>query len=664
MRFIPQLQRIPMANLSLLLSVLLVILPQLPRLPLWLSLLCLAVLGWRLLFDMGRVRLPNRILRFGLVILSILGLIVSYHTIVGREAGTALLILMLSLKLLEMQGQRDVTVVIFLGFFVIVTGFLFSQSIFIALYMLLAVTLLVATLIAFQHRQQTINPSAFKQHIFLALRLLLQAAPLALLLFVLFPRVPGPLWGLPEDTSAKTGLSDEMQPGDISNLVNSEEVAFRVRFANRIPPPGQRYWRGPVFWQYDGQKWRANTRKTGLHRQYDFDIEGQPVDYQVTLEPHNRHWLFALDLPATVPDDARFTSDFQVISRKSISEIYRYRMRSYPDYRLDNRQVPDLDRYLAIPDRSAIRTRQLVKQLRQQHPTNAGFVTGVLNYFSQQPFFYSRKAPLLFDHPVDEFLFETRKGYCEHYASAFTVMMRLAGIPARVVTGYQGGEMNPLSDYMIVRQSDAHAWSEVWLEQRGWVRFDPTSVIPPSRIELTEDLVRRRPQTRSTIILEQNWIQQSLRQAGYAWDALNNRWNQWVIGYNQDRQNALFAALGLENITWHGLAVILLVCVTLVVLILAFLLFARTAHAGNNRIIMLYQRFLRHLARRGYRKQPQETPSQFSQRVIRQQPDLAEIVSHITRYYLQLRYAAVNEQQKQQLIKQMRQSLRQLIITG
>lgn len=664
MRFAPQLQRIPVANLSLLLSVLLVILPQLPRLPVWLSLFCLGVLGWRLLFDMGRVRLPNRFLRFGLVILSILGLLVSYHTIVGREAGTALLILMLSLKLLEMQGQRDVTVVIFLSFFVIVTGFLFSQSIFIALYMLLAVTLLVATLIAFQHRQQTTNPSALKLHLFLALRLLLQAAPLALLLFVLFPRVPGPLWGLPEDASAKTGLSDEMQPGNISNLVDSDEVAFRVRFANRVPPPGQRYWRGPVFWQYDGQKWSANTQKTGLRRQYDFDIEGQPVDYLVTLEPHNRHWLFALDMPATLPDDARLTSDFQVISRKSISEVYRYRMRSYPDYRLDTSETPDLDRYLAVPDSSAIRTRQLVKQLRQQHPTNAGFVNGVLNYFAQQPFFYSRKAPLLFDHPVDEFLFETRKGYCEHYASAFTVMMRLAGIPARVVTGYQGGEMNPLSDYMIVRQSDAHAWSEVWLKQRGWVRFDPTSVIPPSRIELTEDLVRRQPQTRSTLILDQNWLQQSLRQVGYVWDAINNRWNQWVIGYNQDRQNALFSMLGLENITWHGLAVILLVCVTLVVLTLAFLLFARTAQTGNNRTIQFYQRFLRLLARRGYRKQPQETPSQFSQRVIRQQPDLADMVSRITRYYLQLRYAAVTDQQKQQLIKQMRQSLRQLTITG
>jgi hypothetical protein len=224
--------------------------------------------------------------------------------------------------------------------------------------------------------------------------------------------------------------------------------------------------------------------------------------------------------------------------------------------------------------------------------------------------------------------------------------------------------MNPLSDYMIVRQSDAHAWSEVWFAQRGWVRFDPTSVIPPSRIELTEDLVRRQPQTRSTFILEQNWIQQSLRQAGYVWDALNNRWNQWVIGYNQDRQNALFAALGLENITWRGLAVILLVCVTLAVLTLAFLLFTRTAQAGNNRISMLYQRFLRLLARRGYRKQPQETPTQFSQRVIRQQPDLAETVGCITGYYLQLRYAAVTEQQQQQLLKQLRQSLRQLALGG
>lgn len=662
MNFVRSVQRMTLANLTLLVSVLLVILPQVPRLPVWLSLLCLAAIGWRLLHDMGKLPLPNRLARMALVILSILGLFVSYHTIVGREAGSALLILMLSLKLLEMQARRDVSVVIFLSFFVVIIGFLFSQSIFIALYMFLVVTMLIASLICFQHLRQDVGLLDFKRNFLHAGRLVLQALPVALLLFVLFPRIPGPLWGLPEDAaSAKTGLSDEMQPGRISQLVNSNAVAFRVRFENRVPPPAKRYWRGPVLWDYDGRKWSANRKKTRLRRQFTFDTDGEPLDYQVTLEPHNRHWLFALDLPARLPENTRLTSEFQIISRKPVSEVYRYAIRSYTDYRLDANRPLDLNRYLTVPETAAGRTRKLVQELRQSDEAPTEFVNRVLHYFANQPFYYSRQAPLLFDDPVDEFLFETRKGFCEHYASAFTVMMRLAGIPARVVTGYYGGEMNPLSDYMIVRQSDAHAWSEVWLKQHGWVRVDPTAVIPASRIELTADLIQRRPQARNTLVLDQNWLQTSLRQAGYIWDAINNRWNQWVIGYNQAKQNALFSALGIENITWRGLASMLLVSITAVVTVLALMLFMRPVR-HTSQVIRLYQRLLRKLARSGLHKLPYETPSRFSQRISRQRSDLAVPIITITQHYLLLRYANLDQLEQVRLLNEFRRMLRHITL--
>ena len=562
---------------------------------------------------------------------------------------------MLCLKLLEMHGSRDITVAIFLSYFIVITGFLFTQSIFIGAYMFIVVLMLTTTLIAFNHlnidpaQQRHTQIQIQTQHLKLALKLLFQALPLTILLFVLFPRIPGPLWGLPEDVlSAKTGLSDSMQPGRISQLVNNHAVAFRVLFKGQPPPNNQRYWRGPVLTHFDGRRWRADTQTQRLQQTFNYTADGDPFDYTVTLEAHDRHWIFALDLPAILPRDSRLTREFQIISKEPVNDIYRYEMRSYLNYKTTPSRTEDYDSYLTLPASSAPKTRQLVAKLAQTSTSAAEYVEQVQRYFSEQPFFYSRQPPLLFDDPIDEFLFETRKGFCEHYASTFTVMMRLNGIPARVVTGYLGGEMNPLSDYMIVRQSDAHAWSEVWLAGKGWVRVDPTSFIPPERIESTVDLGRIQPETRQTLIMQQDWLARSLRQAGFAWDAVNNRWNQWVVGYNDKRQSTFLSALGIPDISWKGLAIMLFATLTVVLLIISYFLFRRQT-PSRDAISDAYQRFNDKLARIGLIRSPNETPLDFAQRVSHAQQQLAEEVHTITALYNRLRYKTVSEEGLEQL---------------
>ena len=646
------LERMPLPNSLLLVGLLLVVLPHVPHLPAWLSVASLAVIGWRCLFDAGYVSLPNRIWRIVLVVTAILALLVTYRTLVGREAGTALLVLMLALKLLEMRRWRDVTVVVFLAFFVMVTAYLFSQSLLMAIYTLVVVVILIASLISFQRAEQTISTISLRRNVRLATLILVQALPLALVLFVLFPRMPGPLWGLPDDAGiGQTGLSDRLSPGRISRLVTSNAVAFRVQFNGDIPPLTQRYWRGPVMWRYDGRSWRAEKDPALSVQRFDLELSGQPYAYQITLEPHNQHWLFALGIPASIPESGLLGREYQLLSSERVDEIYRYSMRSYLEYQLDANSLTGRGRYLSLPENIAPRSRELVGELAGQVDSKSEIVDAVLNYFASQPFYYTREPPLLFDDPVDEFLFETRRGFCGHYASAFTVMMRQAGIPARVVTGYYGGEMNPLADYMIVRQSDAHAWSEVWLKNRGWVRVDPTTAIPPSRIEQNVDLARREPELRKQLEAERRWWRRGLDQAGYAWDALNNRWQQWVIGYNQGRQNALLKALGLDRLGWYGLAALLLGVLVIALLLVGTLLLIRFPQPGN-RIALYYRRFLRKLGRKGISKGAAETPRQFSQRVAHLQPALADHIEQITRDYLLLRYTQLDDQQQRRLFRQ------------
>jgi len=553
-----------------------------------------------------------------------------------------MLLLMLCLKLMEIKKQRDVVIVIYISFFILITSFLFDQSIYTGSYMLLAVLSLITTMIIYDHpkaRRKKLLP-AVQQSAGLALTLMLQAVPLMLMLFFLFPRLPGPLWSLPEDgQGASTGLADELEPGRISKLSNNPEVAFRIKFENMPPDQKLLYWRGPVLSLFTGKKWKVLKDDSVSRLNLDDINFSIPVNYTVTLEPNNKHWLFALELPGSIPANAYLSEDMQLLQRSPVRNVTRYKMRAYLNYQLDPHGIINSHNYLQVPKNRAPRTRQFVARLREKYIHDSDYINASLNYFRDENFIYTRKPPPIDHDAVDEFLFNTRRGYCVHFASSFAIMMRLAGIPARIVSGYQGGEMNPLSDYMIVRQSDAHAWVEVWLANKGWLRIDPTGVIPDSRVEASEDILRRQDdRTRSAFKLKQGWLSNSLRNMRYAMDTLNNNWNNWVVGYNETRQKSLLSLFGADKLSLQHLALLLAAVFTASLLFITLFVFRRKQNKPNP-VNLAYTQFCQKLTRIGFTRKPSETAQNYAQRISDLRQDLHSSVATITQLYNYLRYA-------------------------
>lgn len=633
-------------QLWLLAALTLVALPHLLRQPLWLSTGCLGVITWRLLREFRGWPLPGRWLRLLLTLLGAAAILLTYRSILGREAGTALLTVMLCLKLIEMRTLRDAMVVIFLGYFLVIGGFLFSQSIFMGSYLFAVVLALTTALVALNHPGATLHNS--RRYLSTAGGLLLQAIPIMVVLFILFPRIPGPLWSLPSDAhSGRTGLSDEMSLGNITNLATSEEIAFRVQFDGSLPAADELYWRGPVLWHTDGRHWKRLTTQQAASvasEAVQFKPLNEPVSYTVTLEPHNKQWLFALDLPATLPEipgKATIRPDFQLLSQNRIDDRLRYQVSSHTRYNTGPVEQWEWQLALRLPEDNNPQARELIARWRTDSDDTRAIIKRALDYFREEPFWYTRQPPLLLsDHPVDQFLFETRRGFCEHYAATFTTMMRIAGIPARVVTGYQGGEINAVGNFLVVRQSDAHAWSEVWLEDAGWIRIDPTAVIPQHRVEALPDLTRFSSTAATPFSDDQIlWMARSWRQFKQGWGALNHGWNQWVLGFDSKRQAELMSRLGLGHLDWRGMIGLMSgLLAVLLLMITAWLLWRRPKR--EDPVVKLYQRFCNKLAGRGIEREKSEGPLNFARRVSKLRPDLADEVHLITNYYQQMRYGS------------------------
>ncbi|MBZ0093698.1 MAG: DUF3488 and transglutaminase-like domain-containing protein, partial [Sulfuricellaceae bacterium] len=551
----------------------------------------------------------------------------------GRDAGVAMVILLLGLKLLELRTLRDGLLLILLGYFLAITQFLYSQSLGMAVYLLLATLLLTAALIQLNQTGSRARPIASALR--LSTVLLAQAAPIMLVLFFLFPRISGPLWGMPNDAlSGVTGLSNEMSPGSISRLSQSDAVAFRVEFQGAPPPPQSLYWRGPVLWRTDGRLWTegrpAPQAKSG------YQGLGQPVSYTVSLEPNDRNWLLALDLPATAPPNARMTADFQVLSDHPVSRRLRYRMSSYLRYRTGDLPPQERQRALQLPVRGNPRTLALAASWRRLGQPEA-IVRQALAYYRDRHFSYTLTPPALPGRdPVDRFLFDTRQGFCEHYAGSFVLLMRAAGVPARVVTGYQGGEFNSFARYMIVRQADAHAWAEVWLQGRGWVRIDPTAAAAPERLASGAEAalggggILGLP---AAFQLDAAW----LRKLRDAWDVLNGGWNLWVLGYSQERQLQLLSHLGLGLLSWQDMAIGLMLAVGGLLAVLAFFLLRRNT-IKRDPVQAAYRLFCRRLARRGMPRQANEGPLDYAARAVLAVPERYDDIAAIGALYAELRY--------------------------
>ena len=473
--------------LVLLLAVTFVVVPHFEHLVWWATSVLSLLLLWRAFLTLAKRPIPSRLLMLPLLFAAAGAVYLQYRTVVGQQAGVTFLLLLMALKLLEMRARRDIFVVIFLSFFILLTQFLNGQEIHVAAMALLAVVALFFVLVSV-NLDETDLPAGRKFK--MVGWILLKAIPLTAVLFVLFPRISGPLWGTPGDTaSGNTGLSNSMAPGSISRLLESTAIAFRVKFDGAPPGNDKLYWRGPVFGTFNGRAWNPLSQRVSEAPAVSIQGDARSiVSYTVTLEPHDRDWLFALEAPAALPTIGEFrtrlTPEMQILANDLVRQRLRYEMRSYTSYRFNaDASESERQRWLGLPPTFNPRTLQLADEIRSLGENDAGRVRAVLDHLRRGGYEYTLSPPRLGRNSIDELLFDTRQGYCEHYSSAFVFLMRALDVPARVVTGYQGGERNPVDGFLTIRQSDAHAWAEVWLQGRGWVRVDPTAVVAPLRID-------------------------------------------------------------------------------------------------------------------------------------------------------------------------------------
>jgi transglutaminase-like putative cysteine protease len=612
----------------------LALLAHVTRLPFWVPVIVVACGLTRLKFARNGGA-PSRtvLLIVGLLVVPLLFL--RFHTFNGLVAGTALLSVGAGLKLLETKTRRDIYIITLIIYFVSVAALLEGDSFWLLAYLIGVCWLTTATLL----RVTSSGPAPdWRRSLRYGGRVLAQALPLALVFWLLFPRFAGPLWHIPSDSRTDvSGLSDTMSPGDITRLALSDEVAFRVRFAAEAPPAPERYWRGPVLDHFDGHTWTRSS--FGLAGAPPPQPLGVAYRYTVMMEPHQHRWIFMLDWPATWDlQGAGLTNDYTLTQAEPLSRAVDVTGTSYTRIQSSqplsrNARQRDLDQ----PHGRNPRTQQLAQELRSAHADDMELVGAVLSMFHQQAFFYTLTPPKLSDNSVDEFLFDTKRGFCGHYASAFAALMRAAGIPARVVTGYQGGTLNPYGDYWILRQSDAHAWTEVWIAGRGWMRVDPTAAIAPERVEhgLADTVNANEPSV-------SRWQSRTTWFAGarLRLDLLREIWRERILDFDQDSQRKLLEMLHIPEPDGQKLVMLLAVGMALVLGWLTWQVRRELAPQSKDIAARTYARLCAKLAAAGLPRRMYEGAEDYALRVASQRPDLAGTVTALCRHYSSLRYAA------------------------
>lgn len=550
-----------------------IIAPQINHLPLWCIAMAAGVLAWRAWLAWHASPLPRRPWLVALLLLSILGTYWSHKTLLGRDAGVTFAVVLLTLKTLEMRAQRDAFVIFFLGFFTLLSNFFYSQNLLVAASMLLGV---LGLLTAIVNSHMPVGKPALRVAARTAGWMALLGTPIMVVLFLLFPRI-APLWGLPADAmNGRSGLSSSMEVGTIAELALDDSIAMRVRFEGAPPRQSELYFRGPVLSTFNGRQWTPlrSTMPASMQLPPNLAVRGEGVRYQITLEGNHRSWLLTLDATPSKPELTGFTPsmtpDLQWVVDRPLNDLVRYRAHSYTDFSHGpQRNVAGLRDYLDLPAGLNPRTRQLAIDMRRDDrwagADDPTLVAAVLDRLRTGGYSYTLEPGLYGTHTADEFWFDRKQGFCEHIASSFVLLMRAMDIPARVVTGYQGGELNAVDGFWTVRQSDAHAWAEVWLAGQGWVRVDPTTAVAPGRTGSVQRLSA-----------PANVFTQAMRTVSPAfvlnlrtvWDALNNRWNQWVLNYSQTRQIDMLRNLGFESPSWEDL-LYLLIALTVALSLLA-----------------------------------------------------------------------------------------------
>ena len=626
-----------------------VILPQVAHLPVWASVLAAAVLVWRGWLALQGRPLPGRWWLVALLLVTLAATWATHRTLLGRDAGVTLVVMLLTLKTMELRARRDALVIFFLGFFAMLTNFFYSQSLPVAAAMLVA---LLGLLTALVNAHRPVGQPSLRESAGVALRMALAGAPVMIALFVFFPRF-APLWGIPSDAlTGRSGLSSSMEVGNVAKLALDDGIAMRVKFEGEPPPQRDLYFRGPVLSRFDGRNWTARGGGDGFEAAVgpgpaDLQVSGAPIRYEVTLEPSNRPWLLTLDVAGTPPQlppnrHARMTADMQWLAYRPITDLLRYRAESHPQFRYgltgwDKRPRRDFSPDLQLPPGFNPRTLALAEELRQSTGGDPdALVRAALERLRTGGYTYTLEPGVVGQHTADEFWFDTKAGFCEHISSAFVVLLRAAGVPARIVTGFQGGEVNPVDRYWTVRNADAHAWTEVWFADRGWVRIDPTGSVMPGRIgqyqrlRAPDGVVAGAIGTLSPTLLAQ------LR-AG--WEAVNNHWNQWVLNYTQSRQFDLLKSLGFESPSWQDLARI--IAGLLAAAALGGFAWARWERSQHDPWLRLLARARRRLGEAGIDTPPQAPPRALVQPVAQSTlpPELRQQLTDWLLALERLRYA-------------------------
>ncbi len=596
------------------------------HMPLWMSVplgLLLVLRWWQMRTHKARqtplwIKLP-------LVALLLLAIVSFYGNLFGRAPGSALAVGLLVLKLLETSRPRDIRSSVAFGCFVLMSALLFNQGMVFTALVLLGLVPNLAALRAIEPR----GPApGWRQELVPVVQILALALPLALFSFMFVPRLASPLWGAPGPDTGRTGLSSRMTPGNLTELLIDDSPAMRVSFADQPPPPEQRYFRGWVMSHFDGRTWS--------HARHDNDSPEtvsatRSIDYQVILEPTGGHILPALDVPLSEPDGARMLSSHELINFRPLDALHRYAMRSATVYRLQATLTPvDRRRNLALPENFDPEARALAAGWQEKYGSDhAAIAAAALDLFHNGGFSYTLVPAPLGRDSIDDFLFSTREGFCEHYASSFTFLMRAAGVPARVVTGYQGGYWSDLGSYLLVRNSDAHAWAEVWLQGRGWVRYDPTAAVRPERVSLGASAAAGS----SAAWYQNSWLQ-GLRNH---WDIVNRWWGKAVVAFNQERQKGLLTPFGISRTDVRQLTLILAIGCS-VLLALATLLTLRRRRERDP-LLESQRRLERKLARLGLARRPSEGPGDFMQRARDALPAHARQLDMLSKRFQYLRYA-------------------------
>ena len=649
-----------------------VLIPLWNVVPLSLTLLGLLVLLWRVSLWFGRGFWPPRWLRMLLVVFALTTVAVSFRPLISLESATSILAAGYSLKLLEMKRQRDALVVIYIGYFVTATAVLYSQTILQTLYLLTCLVVLIAA-------QQGLYRQSNDMPVLGSLRygaiLVLQAFPMTALFFVLVPRID-PLWSVPlPDHSATTGISDSMSPGDIARLSRSDELAFRATFTGQVPPVNERYWRAIVMDQFDGKTWRQTEYSSLRNRGIPLSSwqSGQPAldgwwrekntgyGYEIMMEPSGRPWLFTLGAAGQVVEDSFVVRTRRLESTIPVNVRKLYRPES--SWPVNTTALPEWFRQLnlQLPEGVNRRSRLLAKQMSDQAGGDPVKIAGrLMSMFGRERFFYTLSPSVLGVNSVDEFLFETRRGFCSHFAGAFVFLMRAAGVPARVVAGYQGGEYKPDQNLIQVRQFDAHAWAEIWVEGQGWLRFDPTAAVSPTRIESGLE---------AALGSEGSFLADSpaslyryrnidfLNRFRLAYENLEYQWQRSVINYQKEQQETFLRnILGSKDLYWR-LATLLGAGTGVIIGLLCLVLLYRRQRADP--LLKINRAFSRKCARQGFHRKKAEGMLSFGQRIADQNPTTGKAFLMFCEVYVAAGYANTGSVRDSQL-RQLKALLKRL----